>query len=179
MEVCLQVKARGYKVLFDFQNKVQHYPTGLAYSPGRDGDLQVKIYNGAYNYAFVLGKHTPWHLRAVRLGYLLASDLSTLPEYCSVAGDFALRAPGRELSNLLKTWQSHIAGWRAGSKRRASTPGPGAATDSPRLVRWPQLQTLSSKIQETLKPAPRRRMSRIQPQDQGVGYRDAGCRFDR
>ena len=123
MEVCLQVKARGYKVLFDFQNKVQHYPTGLAYSPGRDGDLQVKIYNGAYNYAFVLGKHTPWHLRAVRLGYLLGVGSVNAPGVIAVLPATSRYGHlGRELSILLKTWQSHIAGWRAGSKKRMSTP---------------------------------------------------------
>jgi len=123
MEVCLQVKARGYKVLFDFQNKVQHYPTGLAYSPGRDGDLQVKIYNGAYNYAFVLGKHTPWHLRAVRLSYLLGVGSVNAPGVIAVLPATSRYGHlGRELSILLKTWQSHIAGWRAGSKKRMSTP---------------------------------------------------------
>jgi len=123
MEVCLQVKARGYKVLFDFQNKVQHYPTGLAYSPGRDGDLQVKIYNGAYNYAFVLGKHSPWHLRAVRLGYLLGVGSVNAPGVIAVLPATSRYGHlGRELSILLKTWQSHIAGWRAGSKKRMSTP---------------------------------------------------------
>jgi glycosyltransferase involved in cell wall biosynthesis len=123
MEVCLQVKARGYKVLFDFQNKVQHYPTGLAYSPGRDGDLQIKIYNGAYNYAFVLGKHSPWHLRAVRLAYLLGVGSVNAPGVIAVLPATSRYGHlGRELSILLKTWQSHIAGWRAGSKKRLSTP---------------------------------------------------------
>lgn len=123
MDVCLQVKAHGYKVLFDFQNKVQHYPTSTAYSPGRSGDLQVKIYNGAYNHAFVLGKHSPWYLRPIRLGYLLGVGSVSAPGIMAVlpaASRYGnLR---RELMILPKTWQSHISGWRAGSARRTTTP---------------------------------------------------------
>ena len=121
MDVCLQVKARGYKVLFDFQNKVQHHPTSAAYSPGRSGDLQVKIYNGAYNHAFVLGKHSPWHLRPIRLGYLLGVGSVSTPGLVAVLP--AVSRYGnlrRELMILLKTWQSHISGWRAGSRRRTA-----------------------------------------------------------
>ena len=35
--------------MFDYGNVVDHFPTNTAFIGGRDGDLQVKIYNPAYN----------------------------------------------------------------------------------------------------------------------------------
>ena len=58
LDVCLTVRDNGYRVMFDFGNVVEHHPTNATYAGGRDGDLQVKIYNGAYNKAFVLAKHS-------------------------------------------------------------------------------------------------------------------------
>lgn len=122
MELCLQVKGRGYKVLFDFQNKVRHYPTSGAYSPGRSGDLQIKIYNGAYNHAFVLGKHSPWYLRPIRLAYLLLVGSVGAPGIVAlVPAASRFGHPERELKILFKTWKSNVSGWRAGSRRRAES----------------------------------------------------------
>jgi glycosyltransferase involved in cell wall biosynthesis len=128
MEVCLQVKAHGYKVLFDFQNKIQHYPTSAAYSPGRSGDLQVKVYNAAYNHAFVLAKHSPSYLRPIRLGYLLGVGSVSAPGIVAVLPAISRHGNWRrELTIMFKTWDSHISGWRAGSKRRTTVSKRSAA----------------------------------------------------
>ena len=45
MDACLQVKGRGYRVLFDFANVVEHYPGPETMSaPGRNGDLAAKVF---------------------------------------------------------------------------------------------------------------------------------------
>lgn len=121
IDVCMQVKANGYKILFDFSNKQQHYPNpdGNAYAPERSGDLGAKIYNAAYNQAFVLAKHSPRLLRPFRLTYLLfvgsvaTPGLAALPAAVKRHGN-----PRREMAILMRTSASHIAGWIAGAKQR-------------------------------------------------------------
>ncbi len=118
IDACLQVKAKGYKVIFDFANKQQHYPTGYAYSSERSGDLAAKIYNAAHNQAFVLAKHSPWFLRTFRLAYLLlvgsigTPGLASLPLAVMRYGDLP-----REIAILKKTLASHVGGWIAGTDR--------------------------------------------------------------
>ena len=137
MDACWQVRNRGYSVLFDFANVIDHYPTSTTFAAGRDGDLTVKIYNSAYNHAFVMSKHLRGWRRAVCWGYLIGVGSVNTP---GLAGFFAgvLRhgKPARELTILRQTWQSRFAGWREGaSKRREmdSTPAPKlAALTQPR-----------------------------------------------
>ncbi len=122
LDACLQVKGRGYRVIVDFVNAVQHYPTNTAYVAGRHGDLAVKVYNAAYNYSFILAKHSPWYLRAPRLQYLLAVGSVNSPGLASFF--VAVRrygSPLREAKILLGTWQHLLAGWQAG--RRAARSG--------------------------------------------------------
>ena len=119
-DVCLQVKSRGYRLLFDFNNVVRHYPSSEYATPGRAGNLELKIYNAAYNNAFVLSKHSPQHLRAVRLLYCLAVGSVAAPGLLASAE--AIRRygnPRREASILARTWKNSIAGWRDGAKARA------------------------------------------------------------
>jgi len=119
LDACLQAKARGFRMMFDFGNVVDHHPTNSAYAGGRDGDLEVKVYNAAFNVAFVLSKHTPLGLRILRLSYLLAIGSVATPGL--LAALVAWRRYGnarRELSILTRSWGSMIAGWRAGSRRR-------------------------------------------------------------
>lgn len=120
-DACLQVKARGYRVLFDFANVVEHHPTNATYAHGREGDLRLKVYHGAYNQAFVLAKHTPAPLRPVRLLYLLGVGAVNMPGLLSFF--VALRRhghPRRELGILGRTWGYNLAGWRAGARARAA-----------------------------------------------------------
>ena len=118
MDACLQVKARGYQVLFDFGNVVDHFPTNPAFSGGRDGDLQVKIYNPAYNVAFVLSRHTRGLLRAVRLSYLLLIGSVGNPGLlASLVAWRRYGQIGREVGILFCTWRAVLSGWSAGSLR--------------------------------------------------------------
>ncbi len=119
LDACLQVKTHGYRILFDYGNVVDHFPTNTAYSGGRDGDLKVKIYNCAYNAAFIIARHTRGLLRAVRLSYLLLIGSVCTPGL--VAAVFAWRRHGhirREIGILFRTWASVLSGWRAGSRHR-------------------------------------------------------------
>lgn len=119
LDACLQVKKRGYQIVFDFQNIVDHYPTNTAYVAGRDGDLEVKIFNAGYNHALVLAKHSPIHLYIPRIIYLLFIGSVGSPGV--LASLLAIKRYGnlqRELEILCKSWQYKIAGWHRGLELR-------------------------------------------------------------
>jgi hypothetical protein len=115
LDACLQVRARGYRVLFDFSNIVLHYPSNTAYSAGRDGDLSVKVYNGAYNLAFIHAKHTPWPLMPIRLSWQLMIGRVNMPGLMAAAvAIWRFGRPFREVRILARTWLAVAAGWRDG-----------------------------------------------------------------
>ncbi len=119
MDACLQVKANGYRVVFDFANVLEHRPNNTAYDGKREGDLTIKVDNAAYNSAFVLAKHSPARLRPWRLLYLLAvGSVGTpgLAAYPRAARRY--KSPWRELGVLGRAMRSHLAGWRDGARAR-------------------------------------------------------------
>lgn len=119
LDACLQVKAAGFAVVVDFGNIVQHFPTNPAYAPGRQGDLALKVYHGAYNHSFVLAKHTGGLLRAVRLGYLLLIGSVAAPGLAaSVVAVRRYGNPLRELKILGMALRYTTLGWQAGTRAR-------------------------------------------------------------
>lgn len=119
MDACLQVRARGYRVLFDFDNGVDHFPTNSAFRAGRDGDLEIKMFNPAYNQAFVLAKHMSGWRRPCCFGYMLGVGSVAAPGLIGFL--IAARRYGnlrRELHILRKTILARLNGWRDGSRRR-------------------------------------------------------------
>lgn len=119
LDACLQVKAKGYRVLFDFANAVNHYPTNKAYASGRDGDLQVKLFNACYNQSFILAKHSPAYLQFWRLVYLfLVGSVSTPGLLASLRAVQLYRNPRQELRILRTAWRQKIAGWKDGLQAR-------------------------------------------------------------
>jgi GT2 family glycosyltransferase len=118
LDLCCQVRSRGYKVMFDFGNTVEHHHPGQsAYSGGRDGDLTLKIYNGAYNQAFVFSKHTRGLARPVRLGYLLLVGSMANPGLAAfIISAVKYRAPVREAGIFFTTARCVLQGWRDGRK---------------------------------------------------------------
>lgn len=119
LDVCLQVKKHGYQVIFDFQNVVDHYPTNKAYTGGRDGDLEIKIFNASYNHALILAKHSPKYLYIPRLMYLLL--IGSLSSPGLLASLLAIKRYGnlqREWQILLKSLRYKIAGWQRGLELR-------------------------------------------------------------
>lgn len=119
LEACLQVKARGYRVLFDFQNVIEHHPTNTAYTGGREGDLDVKVLNAAFNHAYLLAKHSPRHLRAARLLYLLLVGNSNVPGV--LLYPLTVRRHGqplREARIVQRVFRSHLQGWLRGRRAR-------------------------------------------------------------
>jgi glycosyltransferase involved in cell wall biosynthesis len=136
LEACLQVKARGYRVLFDFANVVEHHPTNTAYCGGRDGDLDVKVYNAAYNHALVLALHSPWWLRPARLAYLLLAGSTATPGVLGCLwGMRRYGRPLRELGVLGRTWRAVWQGWLAGrAARRQGCPATAPRTSGMEAV---------------------------------------------
>jgi GT2 family glycosyltransferase len=118
-DACLQVARNGYEVRFDFANPVNHYPSGNRFDLRRNGDLELKVLNWAYNNALILALHSPCHLYPVRLLYVLLAGTSHTPGF---AGFFvALRRHGninRELRILARTLAANVKGWSAGTWAR-------------------------------------------------------------
>ena len=117
LEACLQVKTAGFRILFDFENPVFHYPASKnkVYEGTREGDLTQKIFNGAYNHAYILSKHTHNALRYVRLFYLMVIGSVPFPgvvKYSLSAWRYG--RPGRELRILVGTAAANWKGWRDG-----------------------------------------------------------------
>jgi GT2 family glycosyltransferase len=128
MDACLQVRQRGYRVLFDFATIVRHYPTNTAYTGGRDGDLAIKIYNSAYNQAFVFAKHSRPSLLPWRLGFLMAVGSVGSPGFLgSLVAARRYGDPWHELSVLLKTWQHRLLGWSDGVRAATNAKLPMSA----------------------------------------------------
>lgn len=126
MDACLQAKARGYRVVLDFANVVEHHPTNTAYVGSRDGDLGVKVDNAAYNRALILAKHSRPSLRPWRLLYLLGVGSTAIPGPIALPRSIRHHGrPGRELGLVLRAWRHGLAGWRAGTRARREGGGAG------------------------------------------------------
>ena len=122
MDACLQVKAGGHRVVFDFANVLEHRPNNTAYDGKREGNLEIKVDNAAYNSAFVLAKHSPPRLRLVRLLYLLGVGNTATPGVAAYPMAVRrYRKPLRELRVLGRSMRNHLAGWRAGALRRVGS----------------------------------------------------------
>lgn len=119
LDVCLQVKQNGYKVIFDFANVVDHYPSNPAYNLGRDGDLEIKVFNASYNQALVMAKHSSSYLQIPRFLYLILLGSINTPGL--VASLIAIKRYGnlsRELQILRKSLYYKIYGWKKGIEIR-------------------------------------------------------------
>jgi glycosyltransferase involved in cell wall biosynthesis len=118
-DVSLQVKSNRFRILFDFANPVDHWPSGSVYVAGRHGDLTLKVLNAAFNEAYVLSKHSRIPLRWIRWAYLLLVGAPSVPGLFSLP--LAIRRYGNaalELRLAADTIRARWAGWRAGAKRR-------------------------------------------------------------
>jgi hypothetical protein len=125
VEACLQVRARGYRVRFDPALVIEHRPSYAvsAYTPGREGDLTLKVGNVAYNTAFVLSKHTTGPLRWVRWLYLAGVGTRTAPGPLLLPLTIRRHGrPRRELAVAWMSWTSTRAGWRDGRRCRGADP---------------------------------------------------------
>jgi glycosyltransferase involved in cell wall biosynthesis len=115
----LQVKSNGFRILFDFANHVDHWPSGSVYVAGRHGDLKLKVINAAYNEAFVLSKHSAVGLRSIRLAYLLLLGTPSVPGViCVLLAMCKFGHPKAELRLGAATIRARWDGWRAGALRR-------------------------------------------------------------
>jgi GT2 family glycosyltransferase len=134
LDACLQVASRGYRVMFDYGNVVGHHPTNTAYVGGRDGDLDIGMFNPSYNQAYILARWSPPALRPVRLLYLMLVGSRQRPGLFLVPAS-ALRygRPLRELRLLRRTLAATLRGWADGSRVRRRGARPGRLT-VPRTV---------------------------------------------
>ncbi len=119
VDVCLQVARNGYEVRFDFSNPIKHYPTGNVFDGRRTGNVEVKVFNWAYNNARIFALYSPHYLYLPRALYPLLIGSRHLPGL--VGFFFAVSRYGninRELRILTSTLAAHIRGWSAGTQAR-------------------------------------------------------------
>ncbi len=130
-DACLQIGATGYRIVYDSENPIAHYPTNTLFDGTREGDLTRKVFNAAYNHAFILAKHSRPGLRLPRLAYLLG--IGSLP-YPGIIGflfaPWRYGKPLREMRVFSATFASHLAGWIAGSRARSTARRGTAATSN-------------------------------------------------
>jgi glycosyltransferase involved in cell wall biosynthesis len=122
MDACLQAKSRGFRVLFDFANVVEHHPTNTAYVSGRGGDLQIKVYNAAYNHSYILAKHrrSALHGIAQRANAFGVGTMNSPGLLAATLGSMRYGHPARELSIMWKTWKCRRAAERDARRDRRS-----------------------------------------------------------
>jgi GT2 family glycosyltransferase len=122
LEVCRQVASRGYKIIFDYANIVNHLPLNTVYAGGRDSDLDIKIFNSAFNLGFVNAKHSPIPLLPIRLLIQLLVGRTATPGVLAMIVAIARYGhPLREFRILAQVWRSTISGWVVGLHRRIRT----------------------------------------------------------
>lgn len=122
LEACLQVARNGYRVLFDYQNIVDHYPSSGIFDGQVEKDLERKVQNPTYNMAYVLSLHSPAHLRAVRLLYLLLVGSRSTPGICALLLNLWHDRGRRPLSwRIWKLTTSAVCeGWKHGARARST-----------------------------------------------------------
>jgi cellulose synthase/poly-beta-1,6-N-acetylglucosamine synthase-like glycosyltransferase len=123
-DVCLQVRARGYRVLFDPGIVVDHYltPRVSVYEGGRGGDVEQKVGNAAYNAAFILSKHTRGPQRWARWAFQMAVGTTQAPGPLLLPLTIARHGqPLRELAIARLALARRLAGWRAGRRTRTGS----------------------------------------------------------
>jgi glycosyltransferase involved in cell wall biosynthesis len=108
LDACMEVRRRGFRVMFDFGNVVEHHPTNTAYVGGRDGDLEVSIYNAAYNHSYILAKRQPGVARALaQRAYTYGVGTTGVPGLLgAIKGVIRFGRPAREWAILLNTWKA-------------------------------------------------------------------------
>jgi glycosyltransferase involved in cell wall biosynthesis len=118
-DACLQASRKGFRIVFDFANVVEHHPVNTVYQGGRHGDLRTKVYNAAYNHGFIMAtRMPPWRWPFI-LAYGMAVGNVSSPGLAAAL--VAVRRHGhplREAGILLRTIASNLAGWRDGVRRR-------------------------------------------------------------
>lgn len=118
LEACQQAQRRGFKILFDLDNPVLHYPASQnkVYDGTREGNLTQKYYNSAYNHAYILSKYTSGVLRAVRLLYLVTISSVPFPgPFKYPAAVWRYGNPAREFRIMIATLKAHLKGWKDGT----------------------------------------------------------------
>lgn len=122
-EACLQVRARGFRVLFDPGMVVDHFltPRTSVYEGGRGGDLDLKVGNAAYNTAFILSKHSRVPLRWARWAFLTAVGTTQSPGPLLLPRA-VLRYGGlrREIAVARLALRRRLEGWRDGRLARST-----------------------------------------------------------
>ncbi len=119
LDACLRIRAAGRRVIFDFGNVVRHTPTNTAYAGGREGDSELKIYNAAFNHAFVLAKHSPATLRAIRLLYLLTWGSRATPGLAGMLANVWTHGNWRREQVIWRNTVGSVwAGWKQGTAAR-------------------------------------------------------------
>lgn len=118
LEACLQVKARGYRVMYDPGIVVAHHPSNAVYADGREGDAERKVLNPAYNHAYILGKHFRGFRRWGALGRAMVLGTTAQPGLAGALASWrrygnAVREARLAAGCARARWEGYRAGRRA------------------------------------------------------------------
>jgi GT2 family glycosyltransferase len=136
LDACLQVAQRGYKVLFDFGNVVEHYPTNVHYTHGREGDMTIKFVNPSFNMAHILARRSPASLLVWRWLYqMLLGSLAAPGLLTGILAWWKFGNLRREWKLMWAIFAARREGWREGTQARkrleaASAVSQGAAVSN-------------------------------------------------
>ena len=121
-ELSLAVRARGYRLLYDPEALVDHYPAPRHGATHRNLDHPEQVFLDAHNWAYCLSKHSPWTRRLVFLLYAYGMGCGNRPGVVKYLGAVP-RGPAAATRQWLVTCRGLRAGRRAWREAQAETRG--------------------------------------------------------
>ena len=114
-DACLQVKQRGYKIIFDFANTVNHFPSITEYDRYNKQTAVRHVYNVAYNRGLIHSKFSSLPLLAARMIYWMLIGSRNEPGLLAMLVNAATtRRLVSELRICSKVLPSYVTGVLAG-----------------------------------------------------------------
>jgi GT2 family glycosyltransferase len=121
--VSLAVKRRGWKLVYDPQIAVDHYPSVRHDEDKRNSFCAEAVYNAVFNETLLLCEHLGVCRRCAFIGWALLVGPHSSPGLIQWPR-LLLTQPQTAAARFRATWAARIAGWRA-----ARHPSPSGAKD--------------------------------------------------
>jgi len=138
LDIALQVRRLGYRILFDPECRVRHYEAPRALAEEARDDLKRLIYTYSHNHTYLMLKHLPWFGKLAFLVYFFVrGERRSLGALTAVWE--AVRAPRRSWGEELRLsvrgkWEGVRTYWRRRRALRRSS-GEGGECIERRLIR--------------------------------------------
>ncbi|MCS6817911.1 MAG: glycosyltransferase [Blastocatellia bacterium] len=132
LDIALQVRRLGYRILFDPECRVRHFEAPRAIPEEARGDLKQLIYSYSHNHTYLMLKHLPWLGKLAFLLYFFVRGERRSLGLLTALWE-AMRTPrqswGEQLRlSLAGKWQGLRTYWQARRALRRSDDGNAACT---------------------------------------------------